>query len=129
MILDSPLTEEKSMQSSLDTRISMFPPQVSAQSAFAQNKIRQNTWTKIEAVEVFGFRCTLIGPKGYAGKHVRVDGVIRNLTHHFQLALGSALWQNRVRPWKMKKNQNWNNPSKKNRKIMKLKNATKMVFS
>ncbi len=74
MIHDSLLTEENSIQSSLDTSISMFHPPVSAQSVFAlQKKIHQNTSTKIEAFEVIGFRCILTGPRGCTGKHVWMD--------------------------------------------------------
>ena len=60
---ESPLTEEISMQSSLDTRISMLLPPVLAQSAFALPK-KINTLAQIKAFEVFGFRCIVTGPRG-----------------------------------------------------------------
>ena len=53
VIHESPLTEEKSMQSSLDTHISMFPPPVSRRAHFALPK---KPCTQIKAFEVFAFR-------------------------------------------------------------------------
>ena len=88
---ESPLTEEISMQSSLDSRISMLLPPVLAQSAFALPKKNQDTFAQIRSFEVFGFRCVVIGPKGCAEamllssiRPVRSDGVVRNLTQHFR---------------------------------------------
>ena len=88
---ESPLTEEISMQSSLDSRISMLLPPVLAQSAFALPKKNQNPFAQIKAFEVFGFRCIVTGPRGCTEamhlssiRPVRSDGVVRNLTHHFR---------------------------------------------
>jgi hypothetical protein len=65
MMHDSPLTEEKSMQSGLDTRISMFHPPVSAQSASAlPKKYIKILEPKLKRFELFGFRCSLTGPRG-----------------------------------------------------------------
>ncbi len=36
---------------------------------------------------MFGFRFIVTGPRGCAGKQVRSDGAVRNLTQHFHLAL------------------------------------------
>ncbi len=63
---ESPLTEEISMQSSLDSRISMFLPPVLAKSAFALPKKNQNPLAQINAFEVFGFRHIVTGPRGCA---------------------------------------------------------------
>ncbi len=88
---ESLLMEEISMQSSLDSRISMLLPPVLAQSAFALPKKNQDTLTQIRSFEVFGFRCVVTGPQGCAEakllssiRPVRSDGVVRNLTHHFR---------------------------------------------
>jgi len=90
----NPLTEEISMQSSLDSRISMLLPPVLAQSAFALQKKNQNPLAQIKAFEVFGFRRIVTGPSGCAEamqlsriRPVRSDGVVRNLTQHFHQAL------------------------------------------
>ncbi len=91
VIHESPLTEEISMQSSFDSRISMLLPPVLAQSAFALPKKNENTLAQIRLFEVFGFRCIVTDPKGCAEamwlssiRPVRSDGVVRNLTQHFR---------------------------------------------
>jgi hypothetical protein len=88
---ESLLMEEISMQSSLNSRISMLLPPVLAQSAFALPKQNQDTLTQIRSFEFFGFRCVVTGPKGCAEamwlssiRPVRSDGFVRNLTHHFR---------------------------------------------
>ena len=53
VIHESPLTEEKTMPSSIDTRISMLTPPVSRRAHFALPK---KTYTQIKAFEVFAFR-------------------------------------------------------------------------
>ena len=58
-----PLTEEKSMQSSLDTCRSMLPPPVSRRAHLRSQKKRSN---QIRAVEVFDFKHYLTGPSGRA---------------------------------------------------------------
>ena len=58
MIRQKPLTEEKSMQSSLDPCRLMLPPPVSRR---APKKKKSN---QIRAFEVFGFRHYLTGPSG-----------------------------------------------------------------
>ena len=63
VIHESPLTEEKTMPSSIDTRISMLTPPVSRRAHFALPK---KTYTQIKAFEVFAFRCILTGPRGCA---------------------------------------------------------------
>ncbi len=87
----NPLTEEVSMQSSLDSRISMLLPPVLAQSAFALPKQNQNPLAQIKAFEVFGFRRIVTGPSGCAEamqlsriRPVLSDGVVWNLTQHFR---------------------------------------------
>ena len=61
MIRQKPLMEEKSMQSSLDTRRSMLPPPVSRRAHLRSQKKKSN---QIRAFEVFGFRHYLTGPSG-----------------------------------------------------------------
>jgi hypothetical protein len=97
VIHESPLTEEISMQSSLDSRILMLLPPVLAQSAFALPKKNQETLAQIRSFEVFGFRCVVTGPKGCAEamwlssiRPVLSDGVVRNLTQHFRSAFGTG---------------------------------------
>ena len=94
VIHGSPLTEEKSMPSSLDTRISMLSPPVSRRAHLRSQK---KTYTQIKAFEFFAFRCILTGPRGCAEamgfssiRPVRSDGVVRSLTHHFHQALGTG---------------------------------------
>jgi hypothetical protein len=41
----------------------------------------------LERLRFLGFRCILTGLRGCAGKHIRSDGVVRNSTQHFHLAL------------------------------------------
>jgi hypothetical protein len=78
----SPFTEDKSMQSWLNTSTCMFPPPVPilAHSASA---------TKLAALDVFGFRCILSGMSGCTGKHVQAEGAVLDfkLTHHLRVAL------------------------------------------
>jgi hypothetical protein len=42
---------------------------------------------RLERLRVFCFRCSLTGLRGCADKHIRSDGVVRNSTQHFYLAL------------------------------------------
>ena len=90
----SPFTEEKYMQSSVDTRISTLPPPVSRRAHFAlPKKIKP----KLKHFSFFAFRCILSGPRGCDEamgfsriRPVRSDGVVRSLTHHFHQALGTG---------------------------------------
>ena len=94
VIHEKPLTEEKSMPSSLDSRISMLPPPVSRRAHLRSQKKPDS---QIKTLEFFYFRCIVTGPKGWAEamgfstiRPVRSDGVVRSLTHHFHLALGTG---------------------------------------
>ena len=61
MNYQKPLTEEQSMQSSLDTCRSMLPPPVSRGAHLRSQKKKSN---QIRSVEVFGFKHYLTGPSG-----------------------------------------------------------------
>ena len=94
LIHESPLTEEKSMPSSLDTSVSMLLPPVSRRAHLPSQK---KPYTQIKPFQFFAFRCILTGPRGCSEamgfsciRPVRSDGVVRNLTHHFYLALGTG---------------------------------------
>ena len=93
----SPLTEEISMISSLDSRISMLLPPIWLRAHLRSQKKLENTLAQIRAFEVFGFRCIVTGPRECSEAMrlssigpVRSNGVIRNLTQHFHLALGTG---------------------------------------
>ena len=62
IICQKPLTEEKSMQSCLDTCRSMLPPPVSRR-AHLRSQTKKNS-KQIRAVEVFDFKHYLTGPSG-----------------------------------------------------------------
>ena len=65
--------------------------QLGCRAHLRSQKENQNTLAQINACEVFGFRCIVTGPRGFAEamqlssiRPVRSDGVIRNLTQHFR---------------------------------------------
>ena len=105
VIHESPLTEEKSMPSSLDSCILILPPRATSftHSAFALPK-KSDIQIQVKSLEFFKFalnlkfRCILTGPKGWAEamrfsriRPVQSDGVVWGLMHHFHLALGTGV--------------------------------------
>jgi hypothetical protein len=91
MRYESQSKEETIMQSGIDTRISMLSPPVSVQSTFCN--LKNQIKTKLECWG-FWFKIDLIAPKRWSGKHFRIDGVVKNLTHHFHLGSAtSCVWQ------------------------------------
>ena len=82
--------EEKSMQPSLDTSMSMLPPPVSCRAHFALQKQPQS---KIKHFIIFfAFRCILTGPKGFAEAmgFSTSEAMGSSGVQHFHLALGTG---------------------------------------
>ena len=91
---DKSLMDEISMQSCLDSRISMLLPPVWRRAHLRSQKKIKNPLGEIRAFEVFGFRCIVTGPRGRSEamllrriRPVQSDGVVRNFTQHFHQAL------------------------------------------
>ena len=77
--------EEKTIPSCLDTRSPMIAPPVLPQSAFCA--LKKNRLAEVRSFQVFDFRhfkCSESECWITAGKPVRTDGVVWNLTQHFR---------------------------------------------
>jgi hypothetical protein len=79
--------EENLMKFSSDTSVLMIPQPVLAQSAFA---LLKRGFSQIRAFKSFGFKYILTAPRGRTGKHVKIDGVVRNSTKHFHQAFRTS---------------------------------------
>jgi hypothetical protein len=76
--------QDKTIPSCLDISSPTIAKLVLQQSVFST--LKKTDWPKLDRFQVFGFRhlkCSESECRITAGKPVRTDGVVRNLTQHF----------------------------------------------